>query len=75
LARKASIKIEVGNYYRTNAFPAEWRGKPKVLNALPSLINIKTRPQHFPDSITLLTGAKYPFLQPACYHSAYRTLF
>lgn len=55
LAGKPDIPIGVGNYYGINAFPAEWRAKPKVLNALPGLINIDTSLQsHIGDSVALL---------------------
>jgi purine nucleosidase len=55
LAGKPDIDIGVGNYYGINAFPAEWRAKPKVLNALPALINIDTSLQgEIKDSVDLL---------------------
>lgn len=55
LAGKPGIQVGVGNFYGINAFPAEWRAKPKVLNALPSLINIDTSQQtHISDSVSLI---------------------
>ncbi|QHT66308.1 nucleoside hydrolase [Rhodocytophaga rosea] len=55
LARKTDMQIGAGNYYGINAFPAEWRAKPKVLNALPSLINIDTSLQgQIKDSVDVL---------------------
>jgi purine nucleosidase len=43
LLRKANqphVPIGEGQFYGVNAFPAAWRAKPKILNALPDLINI-----------------------------------
>ncbi|MEM1136456.1 MAG: nucleoside hydrolase [Bacteroidota bacterium] len=40
-AKKPDIKIGIGNFHGINAFPADWRAKPKMLNALPSLIGIE----------------------------------
>lgn len=40
LTKRVDIPISVGQFYGINAFPAEWRAKPKILNALPTLINV-----------------------------------
>lgn len=37
---REDIPIGIGHCYGQNAFPSEWRAKPKILNALPDLINI-----------------------------------
>ena len=39
-ANQPGIPIGEGRFYGINAFPAAWRAKPKILNALPDLINI-----------------------------------
>lgn len=38
--RLNDVPVSVGNYHGINAFPAEWRAQPRMLNALPSLINL-----------------------------------
>lgn len=35
-----NVPIGVGNCRGKNPFPSEWRAKPKILNALPDLINV-----------------------------------
>ncbi|WP_187263320.1 nucleoside hydrolase [Pontibacter beigongshangensis] len=40
LTDKKHIEVSVGHYHGINAFPADWRAKPKMLNALPDLINV-----------------------------------
>ena len=40
LTNKNHIEVGVGNYHGINAFPADWRAKPKILNALPDMINV-----------------------------------
>lgn len=42
LVKKNNVDIGLGKFYGVNAFPADWRAKPKILNALPNLINIDT---------------------------------
>ena len=42
LTQQHDVAIGTGSYHGINAFPAEWRARPKVLNALPMLINIET---------------------------------
>lgn len=42
LANKSTTAVGVGNFNGVNAFPADWRAKPKILNALPPLINVDT---------------------------------
>lgn len=41
-ANRTDIETGVGRFHGINSFPAEWRAKPKMLNALPCLINIET---------------------------------
>lgn len=41
-ANRTDIEIGIGHLHGINAFPAEWRAKPKILNALPALIQIDT---------------------------------
>lgn len=41
ITSKTDIEIGVGNYHGVNAFPSDWRAKPKILNALPGMINIE----------------------------------
>ena len=41
-AGKEHIPVGEGIYHGINAFPADWRAKPKILNALPQLINEDT---------------------------------
>jgi purine nucleosidase len=43
LLEKTDIPIGIGYCRGENSFPAEWRAKPKILNALPDLISIKTQ--------------------------------
>ena len=43
-AKRTSIEIGIGHFHGINAFPADWRAKPKILNALPDLIGIDTNP-------------------------------
>lgn len=40
LAKAERTAIGVSSFHGINAFPAEWRAKPKILNALPTMINI-----------------------------------
>lgn len=56
LANRTNIPIGIGNYYGINAFPAQWRASPKVLNALPPIINIDAPDSytHCPSSLELL---------------------
>ena len=39
-ANRTEIEIGLGDIHGINAFPAEWRAKPKIYNALPDFINI-----------------------------------
>lgn len=41
-ANRTDIETGIGHFHGINAFPADWRAKPKILNALPDLINIET---------------------------------
>ncbi|MFT2009587.1 nucleoside hydrolase [Pontibacter sp. 13R65] len=40
LTNKDHIEIGVGQYHGINAFPADWRARPKMLNALPDMLNV-----------------------------------
>lgn len=40
LRQRPGIAVSVGQCHGVNAFPAEWRAKPRILNALPALINL-----------------------------------
>lgn len=40
LRQRPDVAVSVGQYHGVNAFPAEWRAKPRILNALPALINL-----------------------------------
>lgn len=40
LRQRPEVGVSVGQYHGVNAFPAEWRAKPCILNALPALINL-----------------------------------
>ena len=44
LGRRPAIPVSVGQCHGVNAFPAEWRAKPRILNALPALINLDAAP-------------------------------
>ncbi|RZK61217.1 MAG: nucleoside hydrolase [Hymenobacter sp.] len=41
LRQRPEIAVSVGQCHGVNAFPAEWRAKPRILNALPALINLE----------------------------------
>lgn len=41
-AQRTDIEIGIGHFNGINAFPADWRAKPKIFNALPDLIGIDT---------------------------------
>lgn len=57
-AGRTDIEIGLGNHYGINAFPANWRANPKILNAFPSLILIDTDADqsHFVDGKTLFVN-------------------
>lgn len=40
LRQRLDVPVSIGDYHGVNAFPAEWRAKPRILNALPALINL-----------------------------------
>lgn len=40
-AGRTDIEIGIGNFHGVNAFPSHWRAKPKIINALPSLVGIE----------------------------------
>jgi purine nucleosidase len=40
LRQRSAVPVSVGHCHGVNAFPAEWRAKPRILNALPALINL-----------------------------------
>lgn len=56
LGNRTDVEVGCGHFYGINAFPAEWRAQPKILNALPGLINIETNTvnQNFPESAALI---------------------
>ncbi|MCC9137802.1 nucleoside hydrolase [Pontibacter silvestris] len=56
LANKTDVEVGVGHYHGVNAFPADWRAKPKILNALPGMINIEAPfdTAFYADSIELI---------------------
>ena len=39
LTNRPDVEIGIGHFYGINAFPSAWRARPKILNALPELIN------------------------------------
>lgn len=54
---KEHLPIGIGNDRGLNSFPASWRAKPKILNALPDLINIDVGPltdNHLPATETII---------------------
>ena len=40
LRQRPDVPVSVGQGRGVNAFPAEWRAKPRILNALPALLNV-----------------------------------
>lgn len=40
LRQRGEVPVSVSQYHGVNAFPAEWRAKPRILNALPTLLNV-----------------------------------
>jgi purine nucleosidase len=40
LRQRGEVPVSVGGYHGVNAFPAEWRAKSRILNALPTLLNV-----------------------------------
>jgi purine nucleosidase len=40
LHQRLTVPVSVGQFHGVNAFPAAWRAKPRILNALPTLINL-----------------------------------
>jgi len=55
LAGRHDVEVSGGNYHGVNAFPSDWRAKPKILNALPDLINVPTPgAEHYEDSTAFL---------------------
>ncbi len=47
LQGKENIPLGRGEYYGINAFPAEWRARPEIINALPMLINLPKSPDPY----------------------------
>lgn len=47
LMGKEDVPLGRGDYYGVNAFPAEWRARPEIINALPMLINLPTSPDPY----------------------------
>jgi purine nucleosidase len=56
LAQRTDVEVSGGNYHGINAFPSDWRAKPKILNALPSMINVEVGPgtAHYDDSVAFI---------------------
>ena len=42
LRQRSDVGVSVGQCHGVNAFPAEWRAKPRILNALPALLTVAT---------------------------------
>lgn len=49
LTNRPTIPISVGQFHGINAFPAHWRAKPLILNALPNLVTVDTDSTPAPD--------------------------
>jgi len=64
LANQQTIPISVGQFNGINAFPAHWRAKPQILNALPDLITLDTDISPAPDSKTFLVETLLGSSQP-----------
>ncbi|UFH54302.1 nucleoside hydrolase [Spirosoma sp. KNUC1025] len=47
LTGKEQIPLGRGDYYGINAFPAEWRARPEIMNVLPMLINLPKSPDPY----------------------------
>jgi len=55
LAHRTDIEVSGGSYHGINAFPSDWRAKPKILNALPDMINVETPgAAHYDDSAAFI---------------------
>ena len=54
-AGRSGIAIGVGDFHGINAFPADWRARPKILNAFPSLIGVETNRNDVISSDALMT--------------------
>ncbi|WP_324677827.1 nucleoside hydrolase [Hymenobacter sp. GOD-10R] len=56
LAQRNDVEVSGGNYHGMNAFPSDWRAKPKILNALPSMINVEVGPHaaHYDDNTAFI---------------------
>jgi purine nucleosidase len=44
LHQRVEVPVSVGQFHGVNAFPAAWRAKPRILNALPALITLSPSP-------------------------------
>ena len=64
LANRKTVPISVGQFNGINAFPAHWRAKPQILNALPDLITLDTDSNPAPDSKALLVESLLGSSQP-----------
>jgi purine nucleosidase len=55
---KENIELGRGDYNGANAFPAEWRARPGIANALPILINLPAAPDpyEYREATELLTS-------------------
>jgi len=56
LANRPDVEVSGGNYHGVNAFPSDWRAKPKILNALPTMINVDVDAQaaHYDDNTAFI---------------------
>ncbi len=53
-ANRTDIEVGLGGTHGVNAFPADWRAKPKIYNALPEFINIPIPTMFFRNSSEVL---------------------
>ncbi|OUJ72838.1 nucleoside hydrolase [Hymenobacter crusticola] len=56
LAQRSDVEVSGGNYHGVNAFSSDWRAKPKILNALPSMINVEVEANaaHYDDNTAFI---------------------
>ncbi|AUD07584.1 nucleoside hydrolase [Spirosoma pollinicola] len=64
LTNRPTIPLGVGQFHGINAFPAHWRAKPQILNALPDLITIETEHSPVPDSKAMIIESLLASSQP-----------
>ncbi len=58
LEGKTGVEVGTLYYHGTNAFPAEWRARPKIINALPIMLNVEVpfNLEQLPESEALLAS-------------------